>query len=320
MARLLGRSLRKRSDDSHTLAFAPFWAGEAAGLALLWLVLAPLPVEWAARLSARMVGALGPRLAKHRHLLANVAIAFPEATPEEQRGIARAVWENLGAVIGELPRLGRLLRASERHLALDVDETTRARIEARQPAVFVAAHLASLEILGLAFRRLEVDAVGVYSPQDNPLIERMLQRCRRPLDYQFIGKQQILRRSLALLREGRSIVLYPDQRVDTGEAVSFFGREAATTISPARLALRAGVPLVPVRIERTATTRYRIRFEAPIAPPVDLNERDAAFAMTEALHRRFEHWIRAQPGQWLSLKRRWPKPGKPLLTAKSARD
>jgi KDO2-lipid IV(A) lauroyltransferase len=97
----------------------------------------------------------------------------------------------------------------------------------------------------------------------------------------------------------------PDQRVDSGEPVPFFGCEAPTTISPAWLALKLNCPLIPVQIERTGNARFRAVFHRPILTGGKPDEQTDPLQVTEDLNHLFESWIRKRPDQWLCMKRRW---------------
>ena len=82
----------------------------------------------------------------------------------------------------------------------------------------------------------------------------------------------------------------------------------STNTVPARLALRFDCELVPTRAERLPGGRFRITLYPPVRPD-DPNASAAAQArdMTTKLNALFEDWIRATPGEWLCLARRWPK-------------
>ncbi len=53
---------------------------------------------------------------------------------------------------------------------------------------------------------------------------------------------------------------------------------------------------------------YRVTLEAPIAPrDTTLPQAAQALDMSQQLNDRFDRWIRATPGQWMCLARRFPK-------------
>jgi len=106
-----------------------------------------------------------------------------------------------------------------------------------------------------------------------------------------------------LLRElnaGNSIGLAMDTRLDTGEPLPFFCVDALTNTSAARLALRSGAALIPIRGERLRPGHFRVSVMAPIASPVpDAKLAEQATAMTRQINEHFEEWIRAAPDHWM---------------------
>jgi KDO2-lipid IV(A) lauroyltransferase len=79
-----------------------------------------------------------------------------------------------------------------------------------------------------------------------------------------------------------------------------------TTSAPAAFALRYGAMLMPIRVERLGGVRFRVTAEAPVeAPPTGDRQADLS-ALTAGINAVFDRWIRARPGEWLWLHRRWP--------------
>jgi KDO2-lipid IV(A) lauroyltransferase len=113
---------------------------------------------------------------------------------------------------------------------------------------------------------------------------------------------------VAELVAGRSLGLLADLRVDGGEPIPFFGQMVSTTLVPARLALKFGCPLVPLRVERLGPARFRATAHRPIRPD---DESADPLAQARSMMRQFnallESWIREQPAGWQCLKRRWSK-------------
>jgi KDO2-lipid IV(A) lauroyltransferase len=100
-----------------------------------------------------------------------------------------------------------------------------------------------------------------------------------------------------------------DVRLDAGEPIPFFGHDMPTNTVPARLALRFGCELIPVRGERLGDCRFRITAYPPIKPADPARSpAEQAADMSRQLNAHFEQWIRAAPTQWMCLARRWPKP------------
>ena len=274
----------------------------------VWLLLKLfrlLPVDLASRLGARVGGWIGPRLAsKHRLVRGNFAVAFPELGDGALEHLARDCWRQGGRILAEYPHLDRFSREAAR-LAID---TTAANPVDLQPCIIACAHLSSWEVVGSALTRLGIPNATLYSPPTNPYLDRMLLSSRAVLNCDLVPRDNSARALLRALRGGRSVGVVVDRRVDDGEDIDFFGHPKASSMMPAKLALKQGCALVPARVRRREDAHYEVRFETPIAPrdPV-ADEREQARDMMQQLHDRFAAWIREEPADWLCTKRLWPR-------------
>jgi Kdo2-lipid IVA lauroyltransferase/acyltransferase len=298
------------------------WRLEAAALGMFWGSAALLPADWASAIGARLCGAIGPHLRKSGQMRKNLAIAFPELDVARREALVVDVWRELGRVLAEYPHLSRLRPDSpEPRLEITDNEALRELRRRRAPTIFVAAHLANWELAALAAVQLGLPLSVIHSTQRNPFIQRMLQRRRRALGCGLIPKRAGMGALARELGEGRNLGLLLDQRVNGGRAfVPFFGIEAETTLVPALLALRRGLDLTPVRVERLEGARFRVTFCEPIRPdPRTGTVREQAQDMTRRLFVLYEDWIRERPASWLCYNRRWPKPVQPPAAMPSFR-
>jgi KDO2-lipid IV(A) lauroyltransferase len=97
------------------------------------------------------------------------------------------------------------------------------------------------------------------------------------------------------------MAILADQHIHDGALLDFLGLPATTTLSPAELALRYDVPLVPAFAPWEAGRR-RIVIEAPI-PPSTPEEMMAEF------NARLGAWVARHPSQWHWLHDRWKRYG-----------
>ena len=72
---------------------------------------------------------------------------------------------------------------------------------------------------------------------------------------------------MAALRRGAHLTILVDQKLNEGIPVPFFGRPAMTAPTVALLALRFGVDVLPVRVERLRGARFRLTIEPPLPLP-----------------------------------------------------
>jgi KDO2-lipid IV(A) lauroyltransferase len=297
------------------LARGASWRERAVGefdvalVRLIWLAAAGLPVDQASALGERLGRWVGPRLARHRRMLDNLALAFPERDDDTLQGTTVAIWGEIGRVLTEYPHLPAICaRGPDPRIELVAHFDLGPVRDGTTPMIFVAAHQSNWNLPAIAGSLGGFPVSVVYRGQRNARLEAMIARWRNTLPVGFIHAAAGPRQILNELGAGRSVGLQMDQRFDAGELVPLFGIEAPTTTVPARLALKLGTGLVPTRTERLEGARFRITLHEPIrADPTIADPRLAARRMTEQVHAHFERWISERPEQWICAKRRWPK-------------
>lgn len=288
-------------------------AVEALFLLLFFGVAAVLSARLASRLGAAIVGSIGPQLGKSRHVRDNLRVALPGIDAQRLRKIERGCWRTLGAVLAEMPHLGRISDLSRRPPAVEIvlapgAEGLLDRLEQGEAFLFATAHLANWELLPRLLLQVGGRVAVIYTAQGNPFTDGLMQWLRRTKGVSYVGKRGGVRELLQAARQGQSLGMLVDLRSDEGEPVPFFGIPAMTSTVPARLAQMGKIALVPVRTERLGPARFRVTVEPPIEPrdpTAAVQER--ARDMTEQLNDRFAVWIRQNPGDWLCTKRRFPK-------------
>jgi KDO2-lipid IV(A) lauroyltransferase len=309
LARLLiGNSLRKYF-ERWTFVRKLLWFVEAAVFWLFLGIARMLPTDRATAMGRRLLMWIGPQLDKHRIFKRNLELAFPDKDEHEIEALACEVWGSAGGLLMEYAHLEDIcIREADSRLQIANRGDVPVLRHPERPAIFVSAHLANWEICAAGIRRAGIPVTGVYTPLQNPYLERMLARSREPLGIRLVARDESMRVLLRELRAGRSIGMIMDQRVDTGVPLPFFGIDKLTTLVPARLALRHGYDLVPLRTERLEGSRFRVTFYAPLLPDDPAaSEIEQAKQVTGKINLLFEDWIRERPQDWWCSKRRWPK-------------
>ena len=236
----------------------------------------------------------------------NLIAAFPEKSEAEREAIIRTMWDNLGRTVAEYAHLDKfdLSGPNPRIQVNNLEEIEKIR---GKGALIVSGHFANWEIMGIAASRYGLEGAIVYRPPNNPYVDRYIARARAHKGYaEQISKHQGTRRIFTLLRGGKAILLLADQKTNEGIAMPFFGRDAMTTPAPAALALKLKVPMIFASNKRLGGARFAVT----VYPPLDFTpsgDDDADMrAMTAAINLRLEEMVRADPGQWLWIHRRWP--------------
>jgi KDO2-lipid IV(A) lauroyltransferase len=175
--------------------------------------------------------------------------------------------------------------------------------------ILVAAHFGNWELHAVAhgYRLGKIHLVA--REQDNPYLNRWLEKIRGISGNEVVYKSRALSQMRKLMREGGTVAIVTDQNVHLQDAVfvDFFGRLAATTPVASWFALKTGAALVPVFCYPIASGRYRAVYEGPVdIEPYRNMDRDAALAaLTQKLASVQETHIRNAPDRWLWMHRRW---------------
>lgn len=306
---LLPKSLVRRWS---ALGDAAWWL-EGQLFGALFSLAESLSPETAGRLLARLFGWIGPHTAKARKVDANLRFVCPDASARERRTLVKQVFRNLGLATAELLSVPKLLAERGTRFEFEIAPESAALLAARHPALWASAHLGAWNLTNAVVPEYGIEASYLYAREANPHLHALFYRLRKIPGIHIYPSSGGLLRLSRELKAGRNVCLFTDTRLDEGETIPLFGVPAPTNTLAARLALRAGVPLITLWVERLPAYRYRIHIDAPVTiPETAADDTERAIAMTTELNRRFEGWIRRDPTQWMCLKRRWPKDAQPV--------
>ena len=294
---------------------------EALGFQSVLAASRALDIDRASAMGGRVLRALGPRFPMHRTADHNLRRIFPEFDPDDRRRVLDGMWDNLGRLVFELPHLHKLDPNCAEATPLP-DGTGRFQIEGLetletlraqgQNAVFASAHLANWEVGAVVLTRAGLPMTYVYRQANNPWVDQRIQAFR-PRGAEFVQKLRAGRVLLDAVRQGRSVGVVNDQKLAEGPLVEFLGVPAGTAPVAASLALRAELPVFPLRVQRVQGAGFKVTVEPALpVPDADLPRQERTLVLLRALNDRFSAWIRARPEEWLWVHRRWPRePGRP---------
>lgn len=281
---------------------------EGAVFRFVFWFMGKLSVERALQLSAFVFGLAGSRSDKADKARENLAIAFPDRSPQWREQTTRQIFRYLGVSAAELIKLEQIWQEREQRVEFVLEPEALKHMQSRRSTIFVTAHVGAWQVAPLVTRQYGFEVCTIYAPESNPAMNELMQQLRKTFGETLIAADAGPRPLIKELTAGKSIIMAMDTRPETGKMIPFFGLEALTNTSAAGLALRTGSALVLSRAERLPNARYRITVYDPLVSPIpDAPIKEQAAAMTEMVHHYFEQWIREYPEQWVCLKRRWPK-------------
>ena len=276
----------------------------------LFALFRSLGVDRASAMSGGFLRFIGPKLRSiSKRGERNLRMIYPDWSDEEIRETIKDVWENLGRTAAEYAHLDAFSAEGDdpRIEIIGAEEITPTIIE-HERAIFFTGHFANWEIAGITATQLKLKFGFIYRASNNPLIDELIinKRAKVMTTRQIPKGMNGARALIDLLKDRQSLAILADQKLNTGGIpVPFMGHTAMTTPAAARLALRFKVPLVQISTERLEGARFRVTVHDPM-PIKRTGDMNADIEnLTIEINKALEKDIRARPGQWLWLHRRW---------------
>ena len=264
-------------------------------------------MDAASWLGGALLERLGPLTGRHRIVLRNLELAFPELAPALRERIAVEHWNRIGRTFAEFPLMDRLTPRSGRVEVVGLERLTglAARDEA---AVLVSGHISNWEVMMAVIAESGLRCRTSYRPANNPHTDRRIveNRQRYGMDLAAARGAGGAREMLAALRHGVSVAMLDDQRDSSGVEAPFFGRSVWTAPGPVRFALKCGVPLIPMSVVRLSGARFRVTIHEPIPLRRTIDKAGDIQAGIAQVNAFIEGAIRARPAEWMWSHRRWP--------------
>lgn len=249
--------------------------------------------------------------AKRRRVAAtNIAACFPRLSPEEQRRLRRQVLMQNARFMCELPAAWfRSRRYWLKRLDTSAFDALARELLARGKGLIIALpHLGNWE-LGIHGFGAAGRLTALYRRPRNRVLEPLLGGGRERDHVRMVPTDRSgLRALFKTLKDGKTVVVLPDQAPAHGQAGSvyapFFGLPALTMTLLSQLARRTGAPVLFTCFERGPTGRFTIHcFEADPA----IASEDPVAAAT-ALNAGVERCVKLRPDQYQWTYKRFRRP------------
>ncbi|GBR49512.1 lysophospholipid acyltransferase family protein [Neokomagataea thailandica] len=272
-----------------------------------------LPPITASQLGGAVARLFGPLIPVSRIADRNLQLAFPEYNAKKRRHIIRECWDNLGRTIAELPHIGQLPHKAPDGAAWSVEgeEHLITARESGRPVIFFSGHIGNWELMPPAVAHYGLPFASFYRAASNPLVDQLIRDLRQSTMTQealmFPKGAKGARSALRHLSQGGHLGILGDQKMNDGIEAQLFGRPAMTASAAAVFALRHNALIVTGHVRRDGPARLVLVVDRPFSPTITDNRQHDVQALTQTLNDRLESWIRAKPGAWLLLHRRWDK-------------
>ena len=240
--------------------------------------------------------------------LANLELAYGDTLSRTEKvRILKDAVRNMGIMAAEFSRTPRLAMADSADLVrLEGVE----HVYSSQGGVVIGAHMANWEWMATAMAGRGYKLAAIVRPLNQPVLNAYVDRLRRAANLHTIPKTDAAREIRRRLKDGYFVGFLVDQSPRENAApVRFFGQDTWGTIGPAMAAARARVPVLLAAMTREPDGRYTLRIGPPIPMARTGRLRDDLVENAQRCQDAVEALVRANPGQWLWLHRRWkPRP------------
>ena len=239
----------------------------------------------------------------------NLRLAFPDWTDAQRRRVIRGMVRQIGWMAGEFSQFPKYTRENiGRIVVVDGFENFDAARRRGKGVLFLTGHMSAWELAPFAQALYGYPLHFLVRPIGNRRVDALINAYRCGSGNRPIEKNKSARAILKVLADGGTVGVLADHNTDIEESVfvEFFGVSASTTSGLARLALHTNAAVVPGFLSWDEGRRkYRLRFEPAVELLRTTNEEADVVENTQRFSRVIEDFVRAHPGQWLWVHRRW---------------
>lgn len=223
--------------------------------------------------------------------------------------VIRRNFRNLGRSLIEVVKIYYGLGGGIfRHVRLKGEDNYRKAARKGKGIIFITGHCGNWELMAIYVSMSLAKGKIVARKQDNPYLNRFIERTREKYGNHTIYKEGALKKILSSLKKEESIGILMDQSVirSEGIVVPFLGKNAYAMKTPAILARKTGTPVLPAFIRRTGGGHLiEIGEEIPLA--VSGDSEAALIQDTISFLRPIEDFVKKYPAEWLWIHRRWKR-------------
>ena len=258
---------------------------------------------------ARALGWLAPRLMRSRARIVrtNLALAFPEQSPQDREQLLREHFHLLALSVVDRG-LCWFGTPDAIHDAVPIAglEHLDALLKSERRIILLAPHFIGLDASATRLTLFLKESATMYTRQSDAAVDQLVREGRGRFNtVHLISRHDGVRGLIRQLRNGVPVYYLPD--MDWGVAgaafVPFFGVPAATLLTTAQIARNFDADVVPIMSRLDAATG---RYHVTVMPPLENFPGEASLEdATTRINRLIEDWVRPDPAQYYWVHRRY---------------
>jgi KDO2-lipid IV(A) lauroyltransferase len=290
-----------------SLAQVIAWQLEALAYDLVTGLARLFPIDGVSDFGAWLFQWLGPLTGTNKVVETNLRIAFPGADDPEIARLLKLSWAEAGRVALEFPILDKIVGDPSR-VELVGGERLAEIARTGESVVFISGHFSSMEVMPAAIIHAGITCQITYRAMNNPYVDASFRKSRFRYGVRLFAPKggESARELIRALARSECVALMNDQKFNGGVAAPLFGVTCYTAPGPSSFALRFGIPLQPMSVQRTHKARFKVVVHEPIWLE-DTGQRNADIAAgVRKVNGFIEDCVRARPHEWFWVHKRWP--------------
>ena len=290
-----------------SLAQTIIWRLEALAYDAVTGLARLFPIDAVSDFGAWLFKRLGPLTSTHRIVETNLRIAFPQADDAEIGRLLEESWAEAGRVALEFPILDKII-ADPSRVELVNGERLAEIARTGESVVFISGHFSSMEVMPAEIIHAGITCQITYRAMNNPYVDASFRRSRFRYGVRLFAPKggESARELIRALARGECVALMNDQKFNGGVAAPLFGVTCYTAPGPSSFALRFGIPLQPMSVQRIHKARFRVVVHDPIWVPNTGDRNRDIEAGVRKVNAFIEDRVRDRPAEWFWVHKRWP--------------
>ena len=271
---------------------------------IFFIIFKTIGLKYSSYISSKIISLIGPFFRSRNLIKLNIQKAYPNLNHYEIKKITKEMWENYGKIIAEYIFIKEFRTSKlQNNIVIQGQEILNQIKKDNESVIFVSGHFNNFELMAMHIEKSGINLAAVYRPLNNKFLNFIIEKIRK----KYICKNQIkkgvsgTRQLLSFFKDKTSIALMIDQRVSQGIKSNFFKHEALTTTIPAQFVKKFKCKVVPIYIERTKDSNFKLTINEPLEYSTD----DTVNSITLDLNNVLEKLILKNPAQWIWSHNRW---------------
>lgn len=250
--------------------------------------------------------ALGPYLKVTKIAERNLDKVFGQKINIKE--IIPQIWDNFGKYIGEFPFINKLSDDKMQSMfIMEGLENVKPYQISKKPFLLFLAHQANWDFVIEHITQIYPKFAIIYRKANNPYVDKKILKIRsKDENVLMIAKGPTGAKGLVrAIKNGYSIAMLVDQKMNDGIEIPFFGMPAMTASAIAKLSLQYNYPIVPCQLIRTKNSCFKAILHPEIKYQTTDNKEKDVYNIMSLINQTLERWIVENPSQWFWFHNRW---------------